>query len=418
MKRMGNGSFGILLVVFLAAFFFTSSTWAKDAGPIKIGFIAPLSGPLAQLGKDAENGAKLYLEEIGHKMAGRKVEMIIGDTEGMAAKSLSKTKKAVEMDKVDIILGPISGVSGAAILPYINSRGVPTVFPVYALDDLTQRERSEWIVRTAWTSSQTSYPFAEYCYNVLGYRKVAFFGSDYQFTYELVGGFQRVFEGLGGTCLQRLYAPYTCLDFNPYIPQLDRKADAIYLMWAGKQIMQFLKQYQAAGLKGRIQLIGTGVVTDENSLPRMGDEALGIITSLHYSTALQNPENLEFQRKFKKLAGKISGYYGESYYTGAKWFHTAVEALKGDLRDKKKLMEALRNVKITCPRGPMKLDAYGSPIQNVYIRKVERVKGELQNTVIKTYENVSQFWKWKPEEYLKEPMYSRNFPPLGHYKKK
>jgi len=97
---------------------------------------------------------------------------------------------------------------------------------------------------------------------------------------------------------------------------------------------------------------------------------------------------------------------------------TAVEALKGDLRDKKKLMEALRNVKITCPRGPMKLDAYGSPIQNVYIRKVERVKGELQNTVIKTYENVSQFWKWTPEEYLKEPMYSRNFPPLGHYKKK
>jgi len=242
------------------------------------------------------------------------------------------------MDKVDIILGPISGVSGAAIIPYINSRGVPTVFPVYALDDLTQRKRSKWIVRTAWTSTQTSYPFAEYCYNVLGYRKVAFLASDYQFSYELVGGFQRVFEGLGGTCTQRIYVPYTVLDFNPYIPQLDRKVDAIYLMFGGKHAMQFLKQYEAAGLKGKIQLIGTGVVTDENSLPRMGDEALGVITTLHYSTALQNPENLEFQKKFKKLAGKISGYYGESYYTGAKWFHAAVEALKGDLRDKKKLM--------------------------------------------------------------------------------
>ena len=145
----------------------------------------------------------------------------------------------------------------------------------------------------------------------------------------------------------------------------------------------------------------------------MGDEALGIVSPLIYSAALDTPENRRFVKEYRTRFGKVPSYFSETNYTSGRWINEAVKSLGGAVEDREKLLAALRKVELSdTPRGPVKLDGYNNPIQNVYVRKVERKgDGELQNTVIMTVPAVSQFWKYNPEEFLKQPVYSRDFPP-------
>jgi branched-chain amino acid transport system substrate-binding protein len=390
-----------------------SSSWAQAKGPIKIGFIAPLSGGFAATGKDMLSGLQLYLEEIGYTAAGRKIELIIEDDEGVPATGLTKTRKLVEKDGVHVMTGGLLASTGYALAPYIDSKEIPMTYPLMAPDDLTQRQRAKWIVRTGWNSSQPNHPLGEYAYQTLKYRKVAIVGLDYAFGWECAGGFQKTFEEAGGKIIQKIWTPLTATDFSPYLSQISKEADAVYALFLARATLQFTKQYQEFGLKARIPLVGGGTTTDEHALPSMGDEAIGIITALHYSEALDNPANKRFVKAFREKAKKAASYYSENTYTGVRWIVEAVKAINGDVENRQKFMEALRKVELKdVPRGPFKLDDYGNPVQNVYIRKVERVGAELQNTVIYTYPNVSQFWKYKSEEFLKQPVYSREFPPL------
>jgi branched-chain amino acid transport system substrate-binding protein len=280
-------------------------------------------------------------------------------------------------------------------------------------DDITQRKIPTWIIRTGWASCQPHQPFGEYAYTVLKFRKISIIAYDFAFGWECVGAFQKVFEDLGGKVLQKIWVPLTAQDMSPYLSQFSKDADAVFAVFSGRQTMQFNKQYQEFGLKGKLPLIGGGTVTDEHALPQMGDEVIGVITPLHYSEVLDNPANKKFVKAFREKAKKAASYYSEGTYTGARWIVEAIKAVNGDVENRGKLMEALKKVELKdVPRGPMKLDNYGNPIQNIYIRKVEKVGGELQNTVIHTYPNVSQFWKFKPDEFLKQPVYSREYPPL------
>jgi branched-chain amino acid transport system substrate-binding protein len=390
-----------------------SSGWTQGKGPIRIGFITPLSGGFVANGKDMLTGIELYLEEIGYQAAGRKIELIVEDDEANPAVSLTKTRKLVEKDEVHIMTGGVSAATAYAIAPYIDSKEIPTTYPIMSADDITQRRIPKWIIRTGWASCQPHQPFGEYAYDVLKFRKISLIGYDFAFGWECVGGFHKVFEDSGGRILQRIWVPLTAQDFSPYISQISKDADAVFAAFSGRQTMQFNKQYQEFGLKGKFPLIGNGTLTDEHALPSMGDEVLGVITPLHYSEVLDNPVNKKFVKAFREKAKKAASYYSEGTYTGARWIVEAIKAINGDVENRSKLMEALRKVELKdVPRGPMKLDDYGNPIQNIYIRKVEKVGGERQNTVIHTYPNVSQFWKYKPGEFLRQPVYSRDYPPI------
>ncbi len=403
----------LVLVIVALISFDPSPLWAQAKGPIKIGFIAPLSGGMAATGKDMLSGLQLYLEEIGYTAAGRKIELIVEDDEAVPATGLTKTRKLVEKDGVHVMTGGLLASTGYALAPYIDSKEIPMTYPLMAPDDLTQRQRAKWIVRTGWNSSQPNHPLGEYAYQVLKYRKVAIIGLDYAFGWECSGGFQKTFEEAGGKIIQKIWTPLTVTDFSPYLAQISKESDAVYALFLARATLQFTKQYQEFGLKAKIPLIGGGTTTDEHALPSMGDEAIGIITALHYSEALDNPANKRFVKAFREKAKKAASYYSENTYTGVRWIVEAIKAIGGDVENRPKFLEALRKVELKdVPRGPFKLDDYGNPVQNVYIRKVERVGGELQNTVIHTYPNVSQFWKYKPEEFLKQPVYSREFPPL------
>jgi branched-chain amino acid transport system substrate-binding protein len=377
-------------------------------GPIKVGFIAPLSGPNAQNGRDILNGLLLYMEEIGYRAGGRPIEILVEDDEAIPAVGLTKARKLVERDKVHLMAGALLSSTGYALAPYIDSMRMPMVYPVVSADDLTQRRRSKWIVRTGYSGSQPNHAFGEYAYHTLKIRKVATIALDYAFGWESVGGFERTFEAEGGKITQRIWCPVSVHDFAPYLAQISRDVDAVYALFLGRSALQFMRQYREFGLKQRVRLIGAGTTTDEHVLPFMGDEALGVVTALHYSAALATPANTTFVAAYRAHYQRVPSYYSESMYTGAKWFVAAIEAVRGQVEDSTAFVDALRRVTLQdLPRGPVRLDEYGNPIENVYIRKVERVNGALQNTVIETFPEVSQFWKYPPADYLKQPLYTR-----------
>jgi branched-chain amino acid transport system substrate-binding protein len=376
--------------------------------PIKVGFLVPLSGPYVQNGRDILNGFLLALDEMGYRAGGRRVELIVEDDEAIPAVGLTKARKLIERDKVHLMTGALLSSTGYALAPYIDSMRIPMIYPVVSADDLTQRRASHWIVRTGWSGSQPNHAFGEYAYRTLKRRKIATIALDYAFGWESVGGFERTFVEEGGTIAKKIWCPVSVHDFAPYLAQIPRDVDAVYALVLGRAALQFMRQYQEFGLKKRVLLIGGGTTTDEHVLPFMGDEAVGVITALHYSAALDTPANRKFVAAYRARYHKVPSYYSESMYSGAKWFAAAAEAVHGNVEDSAAFLQALRNAHVTdLPRGPVRLDEYGSPIENVYIRKVERVNGELQNTVIETIPSVSQFWKYNPADYLRQPLYSR-----------
>lgn len=384
-------------------------------GPIKVGFMSSLTGPLSPNGKDMLNSFELFLEEQGGKLGGREIKLITEDDAGNPATGLTKLRGMVEGQGIQLLVGPLSAAVGYAIRDYIDSNKLPTIFPIVSGEDITQRKRTPYIVRTGWSSAQPSHPFGKWVYDNLKYRRIAMIGYDFAFGWEVAAGFQRTFEEAGGQIVQKLWPPLFTSDFGPYISQLKRDVDAVYAVFSGADALRFAKQYEDAGLKARLPLIGCGTFTDEHVLRTMGDEVLGVVTSLHYSAALNNPFNRKFVQAYETKFKQVPSYYSEGTYVAGLQLKRALEAPGGDAESGEKLIAALRKVELTdTPRGPIRFDEYGNPIQNIYVRKVERVGGRLQNSVIYTFEKVSQFWTYKPDEYLKNPVYDRNFPPCKH----
>jgi branched-chain amino acid transport system substrate-binding protein len=360
------------------------------------------------------NGFQLFLHDIGETMAGRKIEFIMEDTAGVPTNTLTKVRKLVEHDRVHVLIGGgLLASEGYAIRDYIDRNKVILLIGVVSADDLTQRLRSPYIVRVGWSSSQPSHMFAEYVYNTLKYRKLAMIAADYAFGYEVTGGFQKRFEELGGCIVQKVWSPLGAPDFSPYISQLRREVDAIFALQVGAGAVIFMKQYQDFGLRGRLPLIGGGVLTDESLLRSMGDEAIGTITTLHWSAALETPAAKRFVDTYTSSYGTAPFYYAEALYTTGRWLEAAVRRVRGNVENKQALLDAIRNVEIfSAPRGPLRLDKFQNVIQNIYVRRVEKVGGTLKNVVIFTYPNVSQFGKYDPDKFLQQPVYSRDFPPL------
>jgi branched-chain amino acid transport system substrate-binding protein len=400
------------IVVLTGLFLLAGTATGAPPGPLKLGLLVPLTGPLAANGKEMANGLGLYLEEQHQHLAGREVRLIVEDTEGKPATALTKVRALVESHGVQVLLGPLTTVEAYAILPYIESHKMPTVSPTVAAEDLTQRKRSPFVVRTGWSAGQPAQPFGRWVWDTLKYRTIAIVGQDYAFGHESSAAFQRTFEEAGGRIVQKLFAPIGTADFGPYIARLKRDVDAVYVASAGADALRFARQYAEAGLKERVPLIGSGNFTDEHVLRSMGDEALGVVSALHYSAALTNPANRRFVAAYEAKYGQVPSYYSEGTYVAGIVLKAALEATGGDAEDTGKFLTALRGVKLTdAPRGPVTFDDYGHPVQNIYVRRVERVNGRLQNTVIHTFPSVSQFWTYRPEDFLKNPVYSRDWPP-------
>ncbi|TAM72478.1 ABC transporter substrate-binding protein [bacterium] len=377
--------------------------------PITIGLLIPTSGNFAAPGQYMKEGFELYLKQHDDTLGGRKVVVIQADSGGNPATGLTQARRLVEQDHVNIIVGPLSTAVDQAIIPYITSHKVPAIFPVLSPDDITQRMPAAYVVRTSPASSQTTQPLGDYAYKTLKYRKVATIAYDFSFGWESIGGFVQTFQSDGGKVLKQLWTPVATSDYGPYLSELPRNVDAIMCSFSGAAAVNFIKQYKAFGLK--TPLICQGNTTDESTLPATGPAALGILTALHYSTALDRPQNKQFVAAYTKAYGHQPSYYGEGTYDAALVLAGAVGKLHGNIADTQKFIAAMRSLHVTeAPRGPLVFDRYGNPDQNVYIRKVEMIGGKLENVVTETMPNVSQFWTYDPVATLQHPVYSRDYP--------
>ena len=329
-------------------------TWAQR-GPIKVALLVPTTGPLSANGKDMVNGLELFFEEQKYRLAGREIKLIVEDDEGKPATGLTKARGLVEGQAVHLLMGPLSAAVGYAIAPYLDGKKVPTIFPIVSSEDITQRKRSPYIVRTGWTSAQPMHPFGTWVYENLKYRKIAMIGYDFAFGWEVAAGFHRTFEDAGGQIVQKLWPPLNTPDFAPYIAQLRRDVDAVWCVFSGADALRFSKQYAEAGLRERLPLIGNGTFTDEHVLRTMGDEVLGVITAHQYSAALQTPANRKFVAAYEAKFRQVPSYYSEGTYVAGIALKAALEATGGDIENVDKFLGALRRADLSdAPRGAVR----------------------------------------------------------------
>jgi branched-chain amino acid transport system substrate-binding protein len=384
-----------------------------QAGPMRIGFLTVKTGPLASGGNQMEQGLLLYLKERNNMLAGRPVELHTGDSAGAPAVARTKMQELVERDNISCLIGPLATAEALAIDDYIREKQIPTL-SVAAAEDMTQRKANPWFVRATSSSAQCSYPMGDYAAKELKYKRVAMIADDIAYGYELNAGFQRAFEDAGGKVVQKMWPPLNAPDYGTYIAQLKPNVDAIFTGFAGSNGLKFLRQYKEYG--GKTPLLGGMTAIDESLLKQMGDEAIGTLSTCWYSAQLDNPSN-------KKLVGGMErdnkvdpGFYAAATYTNGAVLEAALKAVGGKIEDKDALMKALRatDIQDTC-RGPVKFDKYGNVMGNIYIRRVEKTNGKLVNAVIKTYPNVSQFWTYNPDEFLKHPVYNRETYPENKY---
>jgi branched-chain amino acid transport system substrate-binding protein len=396
-----------LVLVLLSA----GATPAAD--PIRVGYMGPLSGIFAQAGKDMLDGLKMGLDQAGGQVAGRKIELIEEDTEGNPATAQAKYRKLVQQDRIHVLAGVLLANIGYALVQPIERDELPSLF-LTTPDDLTKRRPPKWILRSNFAASQPMHALGDYAARTLKYKRVAALAMDNPFGHECIGGFQRVFEDAGGRVAQKLWVPLNAMDFAPYLAQVPSDVDAVVQVFVAGQAVRFAKQYAESGLKDRLPLIGIGVFTDESALRSMGDEAIGVIGALIWAPTLSNPANQAFMKLAEARLKRTPAYFHAVMYSSGRWVTEAARAIDGKVEDRARFLSAIRKASETTddPRGPIKLDEYNNPTQNVYIVKVEKIGGRLQNTVIHTYPMVSQFWTYKPEEFLKTPAYDRNYPPV------
>ncbi len=381
--------------------------------PIKIGLMAPLTGVLAAGGKELVEGFELWWERNGKEIAGRKIEITVEDDASNPDTALQKARRLVEQTNVHFLIGNITANTGLAVANYVKGNGVPYFIPVIAADDLTQRNRIPNVLRIAgYTGSQMTRPLADWSLKA-GYKKVATVSQDYAYGHEMCGGFCQTFTEGGGQIVQQFWHPLNNSDFSPYLGQLQGLGvDAIFGMETGADASRFLQQYTSFGLKGKIPLIGAMNVADQSVIRTLGDEPMDVVSCAMFAEGGQDEATKAFVAGYEERYQKLPSVFGTTHYSGAKWLTEALTAIGGNVEDREALLKAVRGIELKgTPLGSVvKLDPYGHPVYNVFIRKVvKRADGKKWNVPIATYENVSQFWKYDPETYMKQPSYSRTF---------
>lgn len=372
--------------------------------PIKIGFLTPLVGVYASLGGDMRDGFLFYLEQKGNTLSGRKVEVIVEDDEVKPDVGLTKTKKLVERDRVNILAGVISSGVAAGISDYVVSQKVPLILTNAGDDPLTQQKASPYIFRISFANSQNSHPLGEWAYKK-GYRTAVLVGSDYPAGWHHTGGFARTFTEAGGKIVQEIYYPLGSPDLAPFITTVKQDANIVHTFSAGADGLKFVTQFAEYGLKGKVGLLCNWCTT-EDMLDKQGDAAVGVVNAYPFAPTLDRAQTKAFVDAFQKKYNRPVTPQAEFGYAGAMAIDAALQATKGDIENVDAFIKALEQIQIEAPRGPLKFDKYHNVIQNIYITEVKKVDGKLVNTIIETAANVSQFWKWSPEDYLKMPQYA------------
>jgi branched-chain amino acid transport system substrate-binding protein len=344
---------------------------------IKIGLVMPMTGALASNGKQIVAAAKLYMQQHGDTVAGKKIELIVRDDGTLPDMSKRITQELLTNEKVDIIGGGITaGIM--AIAPLVTETKTPTVVMLSGSSIVT--EKSPYIVRTSFTLEQSSVVLADWAAKN-GIEKVVTVVSDFAPGYEAEAAFKQRIESRGGHVMEALRVPLQNPDFAPFLQRArDAKPQALFVFIPAGQGAVFAKQFLERGLdQAGIKLIGPGDVTDDDVLPNMGDAMIGTVTAHFYSAAHPSPANKAFVEAFEAQYKYRPNFMAVSGYDGMNLIYEALRKTNG-ITEGDALVTAMKGMHWESPRGPMSIDPVTRDVvDNVYMRRVEKVKGELYN---------------------------------------
>ena len=382
MKKLAATMFASVLVAF--------PVFAQQ--PIKVGVIAPFTGPFADYGKQFEAGAKAFQKLRGDTVAGRKIQLIFKDTGGPSPEVAKRlAQELVVQENVDFLAGFGLTPEALAVADVATQGKKPMVIFNAATSIITTK--SPYVTRTSMTLPQISAPLGGWAAKN-GIKKVITLVADYGPGNDAEAAFKKSFTAAGGQVVESIRTPLQNPDFAPFIQRVkDAKPDAVFIFVpAGQQSIAVMKAYTERGLaQAGIKAIATGDVTDDHVLNAMGDAALGLVTTFHYSAAHDSPENKAFLQAYKQVAPDSgrANFMTVGAFDGMALIYDIVAKLDGKI-DADKAMEIVKGWKAQSPRGPISIDPQTRDIvQTIYVRRVEKRDGELWNVEFDKIDNVS-----------------------------
>ena len=378
MKRRQIVANFVLVAAAAAMAVLPSIVAAQQSNTVKVGLILSMTGPFASTGKQIEAGVRLYMAQHGDTAGGKKIELVIKDDASAPDQSRRVAQELVVNEKVGVLGGFVLTPLALAVAPVATQSKTPSI--IMSAGTSSVIDSSPYFVRVSFTLPQNSIGVAEWAPKN-GIKNVVTLVSDYGPGLDAEGSFKRRFELNGGKVIESIRVPVRNPDFAPFLQKVrDAKPEAVFVFLPAGVGTQFMKQFAERGLdKAGIKMIATGDVTEDDILNDMGDVALGVVTSHHYSVAHPSPENQKFVESFKKAnGGKRPNYMAVAGYDGMRVLYTALKNTNGQTGDA--LLNAMKGQIFESPRGPVLIDAQTRDIvQNVYIRRVEKKGGGLYN---------------------------------------
>ena len=351
-------------------------------GKVKIGLMLPYTGTFAQLGVAITNGFKLAVAEEGGKLGGREIDYVTLDDESDPSKAADRANQLVTRDRVDVLVGTVHSGVQMGIVKIARESGVLHIIPNAGVAAATGELCAPNIFRTSFANAQTTYPMGK----VLVDRKVKNVVTltwKYAAGEEAVAGFRDSFTKGGGKIVKELWLPFPNVEFQSLLTEIaSLKPDAVFVFFAGGGAAKFLRDYQAAGLKGRFPLYGSGFLTD-GILEAAGDAAEGVETTLHYGDNLETPRNNAFRVAYVRAYKIPPDVYAVQGYDAGLLLAAGMRAVKGDIRRKKEIISAMEKAEIDSPRGKWKMSRAHNPVQDMYLRKVTNKENRVTGVAIK-----------------------------------
>jgi branched-chain amino acid transport system substrate-binding protein len=343
---------------------------------VRVGLMLPYTGTFAQLGVAIENGFRMAIDEQGGKLGGREIEYFKVDDESEPAKGVENASKLVLRDKVDVLIGTVHSGVQMGIHKVARESGVLNLIPNAGVHAATRSLCAPNVFRTSFTNSQPTRALGKVMVD-RGHKKAVWITWKYAAGDEAFEGFKESYTAAGGTIIKELGLPFPNVEFQALLTEIAAlKPDAVACFFAGGGAAKFIRDYAAAGLKGKIPLYGSGFLT-EGVLDAAGPAADGILTTMHYSDSLDTPRNRQFRLNYAKAFKLQPDVYAVQGYDTGLLLAQGAKAVKGDLANKKALYAALEGATIDSPRGKWTMSKSHNPVQDIYLRVVEKKENKV-----------------------------------------
>ena len=381
-----------------------------DSGPLKIGFIAGLTGVAAGPAADMRNGFEMYWDEVGHEVAGREVELIAEDDKGEPDVGLSVARRLVERENVDVVVGPHFANVGLAVAEYLTTTGTPMIYPIPASGELLV-DPIDTMFLGGGTAAQYTHPLGKWAAEQ-GAVKALTISSDYTFGHEIAGGFSNTFTDYGGQVVKQLWPPLGTTDYGTFVSQIaSGDYDVVFNGLQAADAVVFQEAWVNSGLnEGGPMMVSSPSTIDQSLIRTMEGTAEGTISTGHFAEGKDGGATADFVEAFEEKYDQIPGYYAASGYFGAQLTAAAIEELDGNIADAADFIEAASSVELDdSVFGPVQVDENGNINLDVYLRKVEkREDGKYWNVVEETIAAVPPQFEYDYETFLDLPVYDRD----------